>query len=109
MPSTGHATERPASCAVRHPHRVRYSVDPAAVSALARAWDGTSDALVQARGRVPEPAATGAGPELTAALAGFLEDLRDCLTRAATAATATADGLDAAAGAYAAVDAPIQR
>lgn len=87
---------------------MRYSVDPAAVSALARAWDGTADSLVQARGRVPEPTGTGAGPELTAALAGFLDDLRDCLTRAAAAATATADGLDAAAGAYTAADAPIE-
>lgn len=81
-------------------------MDPAAVSALARAWDGTADALVQARGRVPEPV-TVAGPELAGALAGLLDELRDCLTRAAAAAGATADGLDAASGAYAAADAPM--
>jgi hypothetical protein len=83
---------------------VRYSVDPDAVSALARSWDGTADLFVQARSRVPEPGGTGAGPELAAALADVLDSLRHSLGRAAATATAVADGLDTAAGAYATVD-----
>lgn len=83
---------------------MRYSVDPVAVSALARAWDGTADLFVQARSRVPEPGGTGAGPELAGALADLLDSLRHSLGRASASATAVADGLDAAAGAYAAVD-----
>ena len=86
----------------RHPVPVRYSVDPAAVAALGRVWDGTADALRHARARVPE--AVPAGPELARATAEFLSCLRESLAVAAEDASSTGDGLREAAVAYAEAD-----
>lgn len=85
-----------------HAGRVRYSVDPAAVAALGRVWDGSAAALHHARARVPAPPA--AGPELSRALAEFLARLDDSLAAAAEAASATGDALRHAAVAYAEAD-----
>lgn len=81
---------------------VRYSVDPAAVAALGRVWDGTADALQHAAARVP--GALPAGPELSRATAEFVDRLRDSLAAAAAAASVTGDGLREAAVAYAEAD-----